>query len=115
LIYLASVPDADVMRRILPNPEAWAEAAKNARNAVAHGGESGSDVHLQHAITQVVRAVVILNLLHHLNIPKDRLESAVVENRTLKMAARLAAEYWPSTTSSDDYGGSGQQPTATDT
>jgi hypothetical protein len=95
LVYLAAVPDAEVMRKLLPNPEAWADAAKGARNAVAHGGESGADVRLQHAITQVVRAVVILNLLHHLNIPKDRLGYALGENQTLRSAARLAAEFWP--------------------
>jgi hypothetical protein len=95
LIYLASIPDADVMRRLLPNPEAWAESAKAARNAVAHGGESGGGGRQQQAITEVVRAVVIMNLLHHLNIPTDRLEYALEENRTLRSAARLAREYWP--------------------
>jgi hypothetical protein len=83
------------MRRLIPNPEAWAEAAKKARNAVAHGGESGADVQLQHAITQVVRAVVITNLLHNLEIPKARLGYALEENRTLRSAARLASEFWP--------------------
>lgn len=102
LVYLATVPDADVMRRLLPNPEAWADAAKTARNAVAHGGESGADIRLQHAITQVVRAVVIMNLLHHLNIPTNRLSYALEENRTLRSAARLAAEFWPQVVVGDD-------------
>ncbi len=95
LVYLTTVPDADVMRALLPNPEAWAEEAKKARNAVAHGGESGEDIRLQHAITQVVRAVVIMNLLHDLNIPTSRLNSALTENQTLRSARRLAAEFWP--------------------
>ena len=33
----------------------------------------------------------MVNLLHHLNIPKHRLEYALEENRTLSSAARLAA------------------------
>lgn len=38
---------------------------------------------------------MMMNLLHHLNIPTDRLEYVLVENRTLRSAARLAAEHWP--------------------
>jgi hypothetical protein len=95
LLDLASLPDTDVMRQLLPNPEAWAQATKKARNLVAHGGESGADVQLQYAITQVTRAVVILNLLHHLNIPIERLKYALTENRTLSVAMDLAHEYWP--------------------
>ena len=54
------------MRKLLPNPEAWAEATKKARNLVAHGGESGANIRLHHAITQVAHAVIIMNLPHHL-------------------------------------------------
>lgn len=38
LLHLASRPDQHVMRMLLPNPEGWADAAKNSRNLVAHGG-----------------------------------------------------------------------------
>ena len=83
------------MSHLLPNPEAWAEATKKARNLVAHGGESDADVLLQYAITQVTRAVVIVNLLHHLDIPADRLEYALMENQTLSEAVDLAHKNWP--------------------
>ena len=95
LIDLASLPDTNMMRHLLPNPEAWAQATKRARNLVAHGGESRADVLLQYAITQVTRAVVIVNLLHQLNIPTERLEYSLTENSTLREAVRLARENWP--------------------
>ncbi|MGV0906268.1 ApeA N-terminal domain 1-containing protein [Mycobacterium novum] len=96
LIDLASIPDAEVMHDLLPNAEAWAEAAKKARNFVAHGGQSGADDFLlQHAITEVTRAVIIVNLLHCLEIPKEQVRHALMVNRTLSRAARLAAEHWP--------------------
>ena len=78
LIDLASIPDTDVMRQ-LPNPTAWAQATKQVRNLVAHGGDSRADVLLQYAITQVTRAVVIINLLHQLRIPAERLEYLITE------------------------------------
>lgn len=99
---LASLPDANVMSRLLPNSEAWAEATKKARNRVAHGGDSGADVLLQYAITQVTRAVVIVNLLHHLNIPADRLKYVLMANRTLSEAADLAHKNWPADAKSEE-------------
>jgi hypothetical protein len=58
-------------------------------------GDMSADVQLLSAITRVTTAVVLVNLLHQLSIPKDRLIFAVVDNPTLSIAARLAREQWP--------------------
>ena len=92
---LAAIPDQDVMSSLVPNVEAWAEATKNERNPVAHGGGISADVQLLRAITTVTTAVVLVNLLHQLGIPKERLVFSVVDNPTLSIATRLAREQWP--------------------
>jgi ApeA N-terminal domain 1 len=93
LIDLASIPDPDVMKRLLPNAAAWAKAAALARNGIAHRGKHKTKEY--YAVVQVTTAVVIVNLLHLLAIPKDRVLSAFDQNATLRGAVRLAAEYSP--------------------
>jgi hypothetical protein len=95
LIDLAALPDQEVMKLLLPNAESWADAAKNSRNLVAHGGEGGSDVILMHAITEVTTAVIIVNVLHRLGVPANRVIEAVTTTSRLERAARLAREKWP--------------------
>jgi hypothetical protein len=94
LMDLASQPDEQIMKLLLPNPDGWADAAKNSRNLVAHGGESTADVNLMYAITEVTTAVIIVNLLHQLGIPTDRLIYALTTSGRLARAARLAREQW---------------------
>jgi hypothetical protein len=93
LIDLAALPDQEVMKLLLPNAKSWADAAKNSRNLVAHGGEGGSDVILMHAITEVTTAVIIVNVLHRLGVPA-KIEAVTTTSR-LERAARLAREKWP--------------------
>lgn len=96
LLDLAAIPDAEVMSRLLPNPEAWADATKKERDPVAHGGKNmSSDVKLLSAIVKMTTAVVYLNLLHQLGIPKERLLFAVYDSPTLASAMRLAGQHWP--------------------
>lgn len=95
LIDLATRTADSVMNLLRPNIEGWADAAKGARNLVAHGGESGGDVVLMHAITEVTTAVVIVNLLLELGVPTGRLVNALTTSGTLRRAARLAREQWP--------------------
>ncbi len=96
LLDLASQPDAEAMRQLLSNPDAWADAAKNSRHLVAHGGKSSTDVNLLYAITKVTTAVVVMNLLHQLRIPRERLMYVTDNNRALREAASLSRRYWPS-------------------
>jgi hypothetical protein len=108
LLDLASIPDAEVMAALLPNPVGWARATKNERNPVAHGGEMSRDVRLLNAITKVTTGVVLVNLLHRLGIPKERLMMALDYNRTLRVAARHAREQWPAVSAQEDGDEPGQ-------
>lgn len=99
---LAQTPDAEVMRSLVPNVEAWAEATKNERNPVAHGGSMSADVKLLSAITSVTEAVVIINLLCQLDLSAERLRLVVVANPTIRNAALRARRQWPVSQSSDD-------------
>jgi hypothetical protein len=93
LIDLATTPDPEIMNRLLPNPKAWAKATADARNGIAHRGKANLDE--MYAIVTITTAVVLMNLLHQLEIPKERLVSALTDNDTLENAARLSAKYWP--------------------
>jgi hypothetical protein len=95
LMYLATLPDEQVMKQLLPNPEGWADAAKKSRNLVAHGGESTTDFRLMYAITEVTIGVVIVNLLHQLGIPTARMMYTLTTSGRLTQAARLSSEHWP--------------------
>lgn len=96
LLDLAATPDPEMISALLPNPDAWAKATKTERDPVAHGGKKMSrDAELLNAITKVTTAVVLVNLLHQLGVPKDRLTFAMVDNPSLSGAARLAREHWP--------------------
>ncbi len=65
------------------------------RDPVAHGGKNmSSDVKLLNTIVKTTTAVVLLNILHQLRIPKDRLIFAVYDDPTLASAAKLAKEQW---------------------
>jgi hypothetical protein len=95
LTNLAAIPDQEVMRRLVRNVDAWAKATKDERNPVAHGGNMSADAQLLSAITKVTEAVVLVNLLHQLSIPKERMIFATVDNPTLWSAAALARKRWP--------------------
>ena len=94
LEHLASRPDAEVMTQLLPNPGGWIDAAIEARNLVAHGGEGDDDIIRMHAITEVTIAVVIINLFHELGIPNARVAETMTTTGRLTRAARLAREQW---------------------
>jgi hypothetical protein len=96
LIYLASKPDHEVMKHLVPNPEAWAKATALARNGIAHRGRpTAANLQTVYAVVQVTTAVLIVNLLHQLAIPKERVLRALNDNSTLRHAVRLSAERWP--------------------
>ena len=93
LIDLASIPDPDIMNRLLPNPKKWAKNAALARNGIAHRGRHNTTEYIP--VVQVTTAVLIVNLLQLLGVPKDRVLRALEQNATLRDAARLAVMYWP--------------------
>jgi ApeA N-terminal domain 1 len=93
LIDLASIPDPDVMNRLLPDPKTWAKDAALARNLIAHRGRHSINKYLP--VVEVTTAVVIINLLHLLAIPKNRVLRALEQNASLRVAVQVAAEHWP--------------------
>lgn len=96
LLDLTGIAYPEIISEMLPNPAAWAKAAKDERNAVAHGGKGMSrDVSLLAAIVTTTTAVVLLNLLQQLQIPPERVEIALSQNKTLKSAKYLAGKHWP--------------------
>lgn len=76
--------------RLVHEPEVWAKAAKDARNNLAHVGTADNDLNHLHAVAEVTASLVILNLLHELGVPQDRLRNAVDEHPDLSHAAKLA-------------------------
>lgn len=76
--------------RLVHEPAVWAKAAKDARNNLAHVGTADNDLNHLHAVAEVTAGLVILNLLHELGVPQDRLRNAVDEHPDLSHAAKLA-------------------------
>jgi hypothetical protein len=48
-----------------------------------------------HAITEVTTAVIIVNLLHRLGVPTNRVTDALTTTGRLERSALLAREQWP--------------------
>jgi hypothetical protein len=76
LVDLATAPEPEVMNQLVPNPKAWARATALARNGIAHRGRTKSDE--MYAVVKVTTVVVIVNLLHQLEIPKEYMLSCFV-------------------------------------
>jgi hypothetical protein len=95
LIELANRPEKDLMQRVIPNAEAWAKAARDARNGIAHEGEAGLELDALAAVVRVTVAVVRMNLMRELGIPNDRVVQALNDNPRLRVAVKLAREFWP--------------------
>lgn len=96
LIDLARRP-GEFMNSLVPNAEKWAKEATQARNGLAHEGRS--DAHTLdelHAVVEVTRAVVILNLLAELGVPSERLQGGIANHPVISNAARLGRELFPS-------------------
>lgn len=93
LVDLATRPGA-FMTRLVPEPDLWAKTAARARNDLAHRGDAGKDYELLHAVVEVTSAVVIMNLLHEIGVPVQRLEAALSEHREFRWAADLARKHF---------------------
>jgi hypothetical protein len=81
--------------RLLPNPVAWAAAAKRARHNLSHSGKSSEDATKLYATVQVTRAVVLLNILLELGLSEARLLKALSDNGELSHACSLATTHFP--------------------
>lgn len=95
LLDLVARLDTDVSTKLFPDPKPWVAAATNARNALAHTGQSSKhSLEELYAVSEVTSAVVILNLLQKLSVPPAGLVERMGRNRMLSRAARLAADYF---------------------
>lgn len=81
--------------RILPNPSAWAVAAKRARHNLSHSGRSSEDAIKLYATVRVTRAVVLLNILLEMGLSEERLLKTLNDNGELSHACILAATHFP--------------------
>lgn len=85
----------EVGTSVVPDPKKWIKAAVNARDTLAHVGRTSDyTLHELHAVVEVTAAVVVLNLLHELGVPEERMLTAVTDKGTLSQAARLGREYF---------------------
>jgi hypothetical protein len=72
----------DLVEPFMPRPNRWANDAKDARNALVHrspdleppGGEG------MYVLAQMTTAVITLNLLHEIGVPRGRLDTIVRSN-----------------------------------
>lgn len=90
-------------KRLIPDPETWAAAAKDARNKLAHTG--ATDVHgndVLHALVRVTSALVVVNLLLELGLPEDSVTQMVERHRTLSWASSLSREHFTAAPDADD-------------
>lgn len=84
-----------VTASLIPSTRKWIGAAVDARNKLSHAGASNEHTLLElHAVVEVTAAVVILNLLHELGVPGERLLKAVGEHQQLSYARGLARDHF---------------------
>lgn len=94
LTELAGRPDREAMSAMLPAPKIWAEAAKEARNTLAHTGRAQAHtLDLLYAVTEATTAVVVANLLYEVGLAPEKLRETVANHQAFQRAARLAREH----------------------
>ncbi|GAA5196541.1 HEPN domain-containing protein [Microbacterium jejuense] len=97
LVDLARRP-GPFMNDLVPNPDAWAKAAAQSRDGVAHFGAAGHSRYDElHAIVMITAAVVTMNLLGELGISQERMRRALRENRDLRWTCELARQHFGET------------------
>lgn len=90
---LASLPDADAMATLVPDVEQWARVATQARNDLAHTGQTKRQSTDEVIVAvNVTAAVVMMNLLHALGLPGDRQRKIVHDHRELRHTAQQARD-----------------------
>lgn len=90
---LAGLPDQEAMNRLVPDVEQWAKVATQARNDLAHTGQTKrQSVDEVVVAVKVTAAVVMMNLLHALGLPGERQRQLINDNPELRYTATQAAE-----------------------
>lgn len=91
---LAGMPDSEAMGRLVPDVEQWAKVATQARNDLAHTGQTPRQcIEELIAAVKVTSAVVVMNLLQALGVPGERQREIVNDNPRLRQTAKQAREH----------------------
>lgn len=94
LLALAALPDAEAMGRLVPDVEQWAKVASQARNDLAHTGQTPrQSMDELIAAVKVTPAVVVMNLLQVLGLPAERQREVVNGHPELGQTAKQVREY----------------------
>lgn len=90
---LAALPDEEAMGRLVPDVAQWAKVATQARNDLAHTGQtSRQSIDELIAVVKVTAAVVMMNLLQALDLPGERQREIVKDHPELRQTAKQAGE-----------------------
>lgn len=90
---LAGLPDQEAMQRLIPDVEQWAKSATQARNNLAHTGQTPSlSIDELIAVVKVTSAAVVMNILQVLELPGERQREIVQYHPEIRQTARQASE-----------------------
>ncbi len=82
---LAGLPDAEAMAKLVPDVEQWARVATDARNDLAHRGQTPrQSIDELIAAVKVTSAVVVMNLLQAMGLPGERQREIVNDHPELR-------------------------------
>ncbi|WP_230855127.1 ApeA N-terminal domain 1-containing protein [Arthrobacter terrae] len=91
LIALAALPDEETMSTLVPDIDQWAKVTTQARNDLAHNGQTPKQsIDQLLASVKVTSAVVIFNLLQVLGVPGERQREVIHRNSELHQTAMQA-------------------------
>jgi hypothetical protein len=94
LYALAARPDQEAVAALTFNVDRWARMTTRARNDLAHEGTTPNhSIEELITVAEVTTAVVILNLLHEIGLPRDQQRKIVDDHPQLRATARRAREY----------------------
>ena len=78
LVGLATIPDPEAVKSLIPDIETWAALLKNARNSIAHAAKNPADTvelarsaELQYSLTEVTYALLSIILMAELHLPVE--------------------------------------------
>lgn len=93
LLALAALPDAEAMTTLVPDVEQWAKVATQARNDLAHTGQTKrQSIDELIVVVKVTAAVVTMILLQALGLPGEHQRKVVNDHPELRQTAKQARD-----------------------
>jgi hypothetical protein len=98
LMQLVERLGTELVEPFMPRPNRWANAAKDARNTLVHrfpvsSPPTGVDMYL---LARMTTAVLTLNLLNEIGVPRDQLRKIVRNHETFRWIAEEGPDLMPS-------------------